>query len=248
VPAVGEPRSTANVVTPSVGLVVRPRPWFSLFSNYARGFEPPAPGQYLENGSGLQPAEHESFEGGAKAELAGGSVSVSGAAFHIRRTNVPEADARGFYRQIGEGASHGLELEIGGRLAPGFGVRGGYAWTHAEVTQDVSGFVGRLLPNAPRHKAEIWGRYRVLEGALRTLTGSAGVVYVSDRFTNRDNSVVAPSFTRLDASGSYEIARDLTVRVAANNVTNRRYVSSGSGLGLFAGPPRRIAVQLTTAF
>ena len=83
---------------------------------------------------------------------------------------------------------------------------------------------------------------------MRTLTGSAGVVYVSDRFTNRDNSVVAPSFTRLDASGSYEIARDLTVRVAANNVTNRRYVSSGGGLGLFAGPPRRIAVQLTTAF
>lgn len=248
VPAAGEPRSTANVVSPGLGLVVRPRQWFSLFATYARGFEPPAPGQYLEDGSGLKPAEHESIEGGAKAELAGGNFSVTSAAFHIRRTNVPEGDVRGFYRQIGEGESRGMELEIGGSLAPGLGIRGGYAWTSAEVTRDTGGFVGRDLPNAPRHKAQIWGRYRVPEGALRGLTASAGVVYVSDRFTGRDNLIVAPAFTRLDMSASYEIVPRVTVGVVAHNVTNRRYVSSGSGLGLFAAPLRRIAAQLTTAF
>ena len=85
---------------------------------------------------------------------------MTGAAFHIRRTNVPEADVRGFFRQIGEGESRGFELEIVGRLAPGLGVRGGYAWTSAEVTRGAGGFVGRDLPNAPRHEAQIWGRYR----------------------------------------------------------------------------------------
>jgi len=249
VPAAGEPRSTANVVSPSAGLVVRPRPWFSVFATYARGFEPPAPGQYLEDGRGLEPARHESIEGGAKAELAGGSLSVTGAAFHIRRTNVPEADVRGFFRQIGEGESRGIELEFVGSLAPGVGIRGGYAWTSAEVTRDTGGFVGRDLPNAPRHKAQIWGRYRVLQGALRGLSASAGLVYVSDRFTSRDNLIVVPAFTRLDTSTSYEIAGPrLTLRVVAHNLTNRRYVTSGSGLVFFAAPLRRIAVQLTTAF
>ena len=249
VPAAGEPRSTVSLISPSAGLVVRPSPWFSVFATYARGFEPPAPGQYLEDGRGLEPAEHESIEGGAKAELGGGLVSVTGAAFHIRRTNVPEADVRGFYRQIGEGESRGIELEMAGSLAPGLGLRGGYAWTSTEVTRDTGGFVGRELPNAPRHKAQIWGRYRVPEGALRSLTASAGIVYVSDRFTGRDNLVVAPAFTRLDTSASYEIPGPrLTLGVVAHNLTNRRYVTSGSGVVFYAAPPRRIAVQLTTAF
>jgi iron complex outermembrane receptor protein len=249
VPEAGAPRSTAHVVSPSAGLVVRPRSWFSLFATYARGFEPPAPGQYLEDGRGLEPAKHESIEGGVKAELAGGSISVAGAAFHIRRSNVPEADVRGFFRQIGEGESRGVEFELVGRLAPGFGVRGGYALTSAEVTRDTSGFVGRDLPNAPRHKAEFWGRYRVLQGTLRGLTASAGVVYVSDRFTGRDNLIVAPAFTRLDTSASYEIVGPrLTLGVVAHNLTNRRYVTSGTGGVFFAGQPRRIALQLTTTF
>jgi iron complex outermembrane receptor protein len=248
VPAAGEPESSANVVSPSVGLVVRPRGWLSLYTTYARGFEPPSPGQYLENGRGLDPAEHESLEGGIKTELAGGAMSVSGATFWIQRTNVPEADVRGFYRQIGEGESRGLELELAGSVSRGLGVRAGYAWTTTEVTRDTSGFVGRELPNAPRHKAEIWARYRVRQGLLRGLTAAAGVVHVSNRFSARDNLVVAPAFTRLDASGSFEIGPRLTLGIVANNLTNRRYVTSGSGAVFFAAPLRRLAVQATTAF
>jgi iron complex outermembrane receptor protein len=249
IPAAGEPESTANVISPSVGVVVHPRRWFSLYTTYARGFEPPSPGQYLEDGRGLEPAEHESLEGGVKTELAGGSISVSGATFWIRRTNVPEADPRGFYRQIGEGQSRGVELQAAGSIARGLGIRAGYALTTTEVTRDTGGFAGRELPNAPRHKAEVWARYRFLDGPLDGTTAAAGIVHVADRFTGRDNLVVAPSFTRLDASASYEIARRrLTLGVVATNLTNRRYVTSGSGAVFFAGPLRRVAVQLTTVF
>jgi iron complex outermembrane receptor protein len=249
VPAAGEPESSANVFSPSLGVLVQPRRWFSLYTTYARGFEAPSPGQYLEDGRGLEPAEHTSLEGGIKTELANGSISVSGATFWIQRTNVPEADARGFYRQIGEGESRGLELELAGSVARGLGIHAGYAWTTTEVTRDTTGFVGRELPNAPRHKAEVWGRYRFLEGMFQGLTAAAGIIYVSDRFTARDNVVVAPEFTRLDASGSYALdGSRFTLGIVAFNVTNRRYVTSGTGATFFAGPPRRVAVQLTTAF
>ena len=244
----GEARTSRTVLSPALGLVVRPRPWFSLYTTYAQGFEPPVPGQYLEDGRGVEPAEHESLEGGIKTDLAGGLVSLSAATYRIQRTNVPEMDARGFVRQIGEGESRGLEFEAAGSVARGLGIRAGYAWTTTEVTQDSTGFVGRELPNAPRHKAEMWGRYRVLDGVLRGLTAAAGVVYVSDRFTARDNVVVAPSFTRLDASAFYEIAPRVTLGLIAHNLTDRRYVTSGTGAIFFAGPPRRVAVQLTTSF
>ena len=41
----GEPRSSQSVVSPSLGLIVLPRPWLSMYTTYAQGFAPPAPGQ-----------------------------------------------------------------------------------------------------------------------------------------------------------------------------------------------------------
>jgi iron complex outermembrane receptor protein len=245
----GEARSDEDVVSPSVGLVVLPRPWLSLYTNYTQGFEPPVPGQYLEDGRALAAARNRALEAGVKADLIQQRMSVTGAVYRIRRTNVPEADPRGFYRQIGEAESHGLELEAVGTLARGLGLRAGYSWTGTDITRDTGGFVGFDLPNAPRHKTEIWARYRFPQGVLSRLTIAGGAIHVSSQFTARDNAIVAPGFTRFDASASYELAGPrLGIALVAQNLTNRRYVTSGAGASLYAAPLRRIAVQLTTAY
>lgn len=234
--------------SPSLGLVVLPRPWLSFYATFAQGFEPPTPGQYLEDGRALTPMENDSIEGGVKADYAG-RFSATAAAFRIARTNVAEADPRGFYSQIGEATSHGVELEGVGTLARGLVVRAGYAWTDTAITRDTGGFVGRDLPNAPPHKANLWVRYRFGGGPLDRLMVGAGVVYVADRFTASNNVVVAPAYTRADATASYEIAGPrLILGLSAQNLTNRRYVTSGAGRVLYAGPPRRIAIQLGSSF
>jgi outer membrane receptor protein involved in Fe transport len=92
-------------------------------------------------------------------------------------------------------------------------------------------------------------RYRVPEGALKSVMFAGGVVHVSHRFTARDNMVVAPAYTRVDGSASYEFrGARFTIGLVAQNLTNRRYVTSGAGAVFYAGPPRRLAVQLTSAF
>ena len=174
---------------------------------------------------------------------------ASGAAYGIRRTNVPEADVRGFYRQIGEGRSHGLELEFAGRLAAGWFVQGAYAWTDTEIARSLIGGVGNKLPNAPPHTASAWTRYRMTEGRLAGLMIAAGVVHVSDRFMSSDNVTIAPAYTRLDLSGSYELTkRRLRFALAIPNVTNRRYVTSGTSQVLWSGQPRGLVAQVTTWF
>jgi outer membrane receptor protein involved in Fe transport len=60
----------------------------------------------------------------------------------------------------------GVETELLGSLIAGLGISAGYAWNRTEVTRDAAGFVGRALPNAPRHKANVWARYRFNEGAI----------------------------------------------------------------------------------
>ena len=78
---------------------------------------------------------------------------------------------------------------------------------------------------------------------------AGGVVYVAERFTARDNAVVVPAFTRLDGSASYELAGPrLVLGLVAQNLTDRRYVTSGNGGIFFVGPTRRVAVQLTSMF
>jgi len=244
-----ESESDDSLFSPSIGLVVLPRQWFSLYSNYTQGFEPPVPGQYLEGGVAPALSENWSFESGVKADLVNQRLSVTAAAFRIRRTNVPEADPTGFYRQIGEGESHGLELEAVGGIASGLTARAGYAWTDTEITRDALGATGRELPNAPHHKASVWMRYRFDVNAIRGLMVAGGVVYESERFTNRDNVITAPAYTRFDASSSWPLPGNrLTIGVVAENLTNLRYVRSGAGAVFFAGPPRRFAVQMTSSF
>jgi iron complex outermembrane receptor protein len=162
---------------------------------------------------------------------------------------VPEADPRGFYRQIGAAASHGFEVEAVGSVTRGLGIRAGYAWTDTEITRDTAGFSGRELPNAPHHKAELWGRYRVTAGGLSGLMVAAGVVAVSAQHTARDNLVTLPAYTRVDASTTYPLGSfGLTVGLIAQNLTDRRYVTSGAGATFFAAPLRRVAVQLNASF
>ena len=77
---------------------------------------------------------------------------------------------------------------------------------------------------------------------------AGGLIHVTDRFTARDNVVIAPAYTRLDVSASYELTPRLVLGLIAQNITDRRYVTSGNGAVFVAGQPRRLAVQLTSAF
>ena len=243
--------STVSVDTafsPNLGVVVLPRRWLSLYATATRGFEAPTPDQYREDGGPLEPATNTLFESGVKANFRE-SVTVSAAVYRIRRTNVPEADARGFYRQIGEGVSRGAEVEFLGAVYSGLGITAGYAWNLTDITQASESSIGHDLPNAPRHKANAWLRYRLGSGQRRDVTLAVGVVHVSNRFIAQDNVVVAPAFTRVDASGSYVIvASRLKVGINVQNVANVRYVTSGSVGALYAGAPRRVGVQLTAWF
>jgi iron complex outermembrane receptor protein len=242
------PSSNAEI-SPGVGVVVLPVPSLSFYATYAQGFEAPAAGQVREDGSPLEPMQNESVEGGVKREWLNGRMSATADVYKIHRTNVAEADVLGFYRQIAEAQSHGLELEATGSLTRQLGVYGGYAWCDADITRDSLGFVGRTLPNAPHHKANVWLRYAFGGGMLSRFAVSGGLVYVGDRFTASDNVTIAAAYTRADATAAYAVRGSrLLLRLVAQNLGDVRYVTSGAGQALFAGPPRRIAVQLSSAF
>ncbi len=243
------PRSSEQVITPALGLVWLPRPWWSLYGNASRGFEPPTPGQFDPDGRALAPARNRLLEVGTKVDVLARRLSLSMAHFRIRRTNVPEADGRGSFLAIGAAESRGLEVEAVGAPTSWASVRSGYALTDTSITQDNTGAVGRALPNAPRHSGHVWLTARLPDGSAVPLTVGAGLVGVSRRFTGRDNVVVAPAYTRLDASVWYRVADGrLAVGLIGHNLTNRQYATSGAGATFVVAPLRRVSLQCTTMF
>jgi iron complex outermembrane receptor protein len=244
-----EPVSAETQWSPTLGVVVLPRPWLSVYGSYSGAFEPPIPGQFLEDRRPADFSESDSFEAGVKADLLGGRISATGSFFKIRQTNVLEADPTGFYRQIGEGKSGGVELELVGSVTRGLGIRAGYAFLRTEITRDAAGFVGRDLPNAPPHKFNLWMRYRFPSGVFDRLMVAGGVVYVADRYTDRTNTIPLAAYTRLDLTARYELAGPkLTLGLSAFNVADTRYVTSGAGRNLWVGAPRRLALEVGAAF
>lgn len=238
-----------DAFSPGLAVVFLPRPTVSLFASYTEGFEPPPSGQFGEGGRPLEPTESTSIEAGGKATLLGGRLAATASAYAIRQTGVPELDTRGFYRQIAEGESRGFEIEAVGTPFRGLEVLAGYAFCDATIAEDLSGFEGKALPNAPRHKMNAWVRYRFPEGRLRRLMLSAGVVHVGERFATRDNAVRLPPYTRVDLTGSIELLGPrLVLGLVAQNVGDTRYVTSGTRTAFFAGPPRRVTVSLASAF
>jgi iron complex outermembrane recepter protein len=242
--------ATTNVVSPSLGFVFLPRPWLSFYGTATTGFEPPQPGQFADGGGLLDPIRSRSLEAGVKTEFLHGRLDLSGATYEIRQTNVAEADSRGFFQQIGEGKSHGVELEVSGSPTRGLRLQGGIAWMETSITRDVSGFVGNELPNAPNVDASLWGRYRFSSGALARLSLAGGVVHVGPRFASRDNGVRFPAYTRIDTTASFDLLSNekVALAVAVENLANVRYVTSGSSVAMFAGAPRRISVTLGSSF
>ena len=165
------------------------------------GFEPPTPGQYLQNGRALVPADNSSVEAGAKADLLSSRLALTGAAFGIRRTNIRKPRQLGSTGKLAKARASGIEAGLHGSLASGLRIDAGYAWTRTEITRDVAGSVGRELPNAPRHKANVWVRYRFPEGRLKHVMLATGLLHVSNRFIAGDNVTVAAASAGLDLSG-----------------------------------------------
>ena len=107
----------------------------------------------------------------------------------------------GFWQLSFDGST--LAVAGGGNNVPErFGsdlwVHGGYAYQQAEITRSLSSAVvaGNRLGQVPEHSFSLWNRYDVSK-----LWGvGLGIISQSDRFVATDNTVVLPSFTRVDAA------------------------------------------------
>ena len=199
----------------------------------------------------FQPEQNTSWEAGAKAELFGGNLLLTAAAFRIEKENARESGGRGQpYTNVGTLRSQGVELTFAGSIADTLQLFGGYTYTDATITESANpDNVGRRFANIPQHTAQLLATVMVTS---RFEIG--GQVYYQDEMyggSQLAGTAMVPGYARFDAVARYRISDNLEARVNVLNVTDKRYYDaiyrSGSPFSYIA-PGRSAFVTLTANF
>jgi catecholate siderophore receptor len=238
------------MVSPRVGLLLKPVPAASVYANYSVSFLPSAGDQFsslTDVTKTLEPEKFENIEAGAKWDV-GERVALTAALYRLDRfnTRAPDPNNPGLTVQTGSQRSSGYELGITGRITPAWDIAGGYARQRAVITSTTSAAkAGATAPLVPAATFSLWNKYHV---APRFSLG-LGLVHQTDMYAAISNTVKLPAFTRVDGGMYLSLTESVGAQLNLENIFNEKYYPLANGNNnITPGAPRSVRVQLTTGF
>ena len=126
--------------------------------------------------------------------------------FDLTKNNVATADPDNplFSIATGEQSSNGIELDVVGKILPGWNVTASYSYIDAEISEDNTISVGNKLPGVPEHSASLWTNYEIQQGSLEGLGLDLGFNFIGDRQEDLDNSFELDSYFLTNAGIFYQ--------------------------------------------
>ncbi|HWK42048.1 MAG TPA: TonB-dependent siderophore receptor [Croceibacterium sp.] len=207
------------------GVIFKPTSTTSLYVSYANSKTPPGTtiGEGAENLSNsnllYEPQETENWEAGAKAELAGGALLLSGAVFQVDRNNIQQRDPTGEVTEILASARlRGAEVSASGTVGS-VRMLVGYTYIDSEL-RDGSANDGNILPQTPKHNVAATVDWQITP----RISIGGGAYGASKRYADAANLVSADGYMRFDARAQYNMGDNYGVRLTVNNLTDKRYV------------------------
>ncbi len=235
--------------TPTGGIVFKPTPTSSLYFTYIEGLESAgtAPAGTTNEGDILRPALSKQVEAGARIEVAGALASV--AYFRIDR-GLGYVDASNTYIVDGRAIHEGVEGSLQGNLTPSLSVALSSQYLKA-VQRDtgIAAQQGKRVDNTPRWSASLFAEYR--PPVLGGVGVNGGLYYTGLRYADALNTYRMPAYTTYSLGANYKVKladdRAVMLRVNADNVTNKRYWSTG-GTIFYVGLARQVRFSASMDF
>ncbi len=254
--AIGIQRSlTASRFSPQAGIVFETAPWLSLYAAYGDGFRSNIGSDAL--GRIFDPERSNSIEVGAKFSVLDNALSGTLSLFRLRRSNVLVADTSnpGFSIPLGRAGSHGIELDIAGRLPGNIDLLLSYAFVDAEARSDVleANFslpirAGDPLINIPRHSlnAQISKGIDIGERQLRV---GAGVQHVGERLGQAATTFTLPAYTLVRLFANLRLTEGVELFGDIKNLFDEEhFTNSFAALWVRPGDPRTATVGVRVKF
>jgi iron complex outermembrane receptor protein len=243
-----------KATTPVVGLILRPLHNLSFYANRIEGLSqgPTAPvnATTINPGQIFAPFRSVQYEAGVKVAFRG----LTGTAA-VYRTKQPSAFSRPVpgsatlteFVVEGEQRNQGLELTLNGEPSRFVRLIGGISINDAKQTKTLNGVNnGKKAIGVPDYQANVG--VEVVPPFFRHMTLTGRFVATGKQMANIINTQELPAWTRWDLGMRYVAVagtHPITLRLSAENVTNKSYWSSASGGYLYQGLPRTIKGSIT---
>lgn len=241
-------------ISPSVGIVYRFTPEFSVYGNYIESLAQggSAPSNAVNRGETLKPYVSKQKELGVKYE----SQQGFGASLALFTTEKPRGylNANNFYTTKGKDRHDGAEINVYGQIMPNTRLLGGATFLHAKQRNTGSATTdGKYTIGVPKFQGNLGLEYDV--PALEGLTLESRVTYTGSSYANATNTLKVKGWTRLDVGARYIAIvgnTPVTLRARLDNLTNKKYWESVGGYPnygyLVSGAPRTLSVSATIDF
>jgi len=248
-----------NVETvPQLGATWQLIPQAQAYGSIYKGFAPAQLTSAIDDkgvDQQLAPERSTNMELGLRGRS--GGFSYDSAIFSMNFSNqiVNQSLAAGISKANGGKSLHqGAELALGYALGNGWGVSGNA--TYIPVAKFVGtnslGRDGNRIPYTPKLTSNLGVSYE--KNGFYTLMS---LNYVSAQFADSANTVVenaigtlgeVPSFTTVNWSANYAVNKNWKVFGVINNLFDKRYISSRSPDGIFAGAPFNFQAGMSYQF
>lgn len=256
-----ETAHSQSFFSPMTGLTYQPVKPVTLYANYSRSFTPQL-GAITSGGSIIKPATGTQYEAGIKLEPLEGRLFTNLAVFQINQRNVATFDPADptfrFSVATGERRSQGIELDIAGRLMPGWDAIATYAYIDAEMiaADPALGIAaGNTFANVPLHSGSVWTTYTIQEGPLRNVGAGIGIYAAAKRLGDFQNSYEMPGYVRFDGALYYrrpEVFKRTNLIASLNfrNLLDTQYYEGSRDLRreVYAGMPFTVIGSLKLEF
>ena len=245
-----------HAFSPRAALTFTPDSTSSIYALFDQSFVPqtgqvvtattdgPTAGQKtVTNSRSIDPQLGNSFELGIKKNWFNGKLLTTVNGFRSVKRNVSARDyssystaagAVNYYLQLGEVVSNGIEVDVIGNITDHLSLVTNYTFVDAKITKDNNldptpdnpSIVGQKMPDVPQQVFNTWVQYSIPLKGYNKISLSAGQTTITKLSAISQRDVYLPNYTKFDAGISFTNPK-YWFRLIADNLTNKRYISSG---------------------
>lgn len=246
-----------NDFSPKVGVQIHPAEDVMIYGSWSQGYKTggwttrySTPQTFV---SSFKPEEAETFELGLKSTLLDRRLQVNAAVFMTNYNAIQlnyQVGGSPTIANVGDGKIKGAELEVVAQPVPALTLNFALGYTDAYYTAldaavavtsgpsalQAGALVGSVLPKTPKWKVNFSPRYEITMGNGGQVILLADYTYISSQTNNveRTFALNRPGVSMVNASVAYrDPEQRYTLTVGGTNLTNKRFVTSGSAIPAF---------------
>lgn len=256
------PVSEAGEWLPTLSVLYRASPSWSLFANAGKSFGPQQYAQLAQSSRGLHPESAITYELGThyNDKQWQGELTLFNIDFD-KELLLTRVGVDGIWTDLGATKHRGLESALRYEFGESFpalaGLSAGMTYTYTRATSSAGNFAGQDLPLYSRHVASFNTRYAlnrwtfnldVAAQSRQRMPGSGTTYVTAESADGRLGDI--PGYATVGLRLAYQLgnsAHDAKLAIGVKNVADRRYYtrSNDNNGGKYVGMPRTFYVQAT---